>query len=100
MRQGCPYVETQRSVFMKLVVRPGLPWRPQGVRDARVLGCLPRRAANKEWNQHKGNKCVALNKAERSWRPEAHFDIRHGNRARSRFGSVFPYYVPALLWRQ
>jgi hypothetical protein len=27
-------------------VRPGLPWQPQEVRDARVIGYLLRRAAN------------------------------------------------------
>ena len=44
---------------MKL--RPGLPWRPQNVQDARVVTYLPRKAANREWNQPKRKKCVAVN---------------------------------------
>jgi hypothetical protein len=41
--------------------------RPQDVGDARVVGYLLRKAANREWNQPKGEKCVAVNKAGRSW---------------------------------
>ena len=40
---------------------------------------LLRRAANREWNQPKRKKCAAVNKAERSWRSEERFDIRHGD---------------------
>ena len=40
---------------------------------------LSRILANREWNQNKREKCVAVNKAERSWRSEEHFDIRHGD---------------------
>jgi hypothetical protein len=36
------------------------------MRDARVVGYLPRKAANREWNQPK-RKFVKVNKAERSW---------------------------------
>ena len=47
-------------------------------------------------------KCVAVNKAERSWRSEEHFEIRHGDAELvvylasfwSCFGPVFPHYVP------
>ena len=31
------------------------------------MGYLPRKAANREWNEPKRRKCVAVNKAERSW---------------------------------
>ena len=37
-------------------VKPGLPWRCQDVRDARVMESLLRRAANREWNQPKTKK--------------------------------------------
>ena len=35
------------------------------------------RADNKEWNQPKRKKCVAVNKAEKSWRSKEHFNIKH-----------------------
>ena len=38
-----------------------------------------RRAAIRESNQPKRQQCVAVNKAERSWRSEEHFEIRHGD---------------------
>ena len=50
-------------------------------------------------------KYVTVNKTERSWRPEEHFDIRHGDDAefgvcpagfQSYFGPVLPHYAP--LW--
>jgi hypothetical protein len=31
------------------------------------MGYLLRKADNREWNQPKRKKCVAVNKAERSW---------------------------------
>lgn len=58
--------------------KPGWPWRPQDVGGIRVVGFLQRKAASREWKQPK-RKCVAVNKAERSWRSEEHFDIRHGD---------------------
>ena len=83
-------------------VKPGLPWRPQDIGNARAMGYLPRRATNREWNQSKKKKCVAVNKAERSWRSEEHFDIRHGDAEfgvcpadfSSCFSLVFSYYAP------
>ena len=33
---------------------------------------IQRRTASREWNQPKRKKCVAVNKAERSWRSEEH----------------------------
>ena len=36
----------------------------QDVRDPRVIGYLPRRATNVQWNQHWKKKCAALNKGE------------------------------------
>ncbi|KAL6060934.1 hypothetical protein STEG23_012507, partial [Scotinomys teguina] len=62
-----------------VMLKPELRWRSQNVRDARVMGYLKRRAARGEWNQPERNKCAGVNKTERSWRPEEHFDLRHGD---------------------
>jgi hypothetical protein len=35
-----------------------LPWIPQDVQDVRAMGYLLRKAANREWNQHKGKKLL------------------------------------------
>lgn len=81
MRQGCPCMEAQRGHCVKLL-KPGLPWIPQGVRDSRATGHLPPpQYANRDWNEPepKREKCVAVNKAERNWRSEEHFDIRYGD---------------------
>jgi hypothetical protein len=42
-----------------------LPWRPQDVPDARTTGYLLRKAANREWNQTRRKKFVAVNKYEK-----------------------------------
>ena len=49
----------ERPLCEAVKLKPGLPWRTQDVRDARVVGYLPRRAAKREWNQPKRKKCVA-----------------------------------------
>ena len=57
-----------------------MPWRSQGARDTRVVGCLVRRAANREQSQTKRKKRVAVSKAEQSWlRSEECVGIRHGD---------------------
>lgn len=56
------------------------------------------RRAIREWKQPKKERCVTANKAERNWRCEEHFDVRHGDAGcgvqpagfQSRFGPVFP----------
>ena len=81
-------------------VKSALLWRTQNVVDARTVGYQPSKATNREWNQLKRKKCVAVNKAERSWRSEEHFDIRHGDaesgvcpaRFWSCFGPVFLFW--------
>ena len=55
-------------------------------------------------NENSPRECIALKKAERSWRSEEHFDIRRGveefeaclDGFWSCFGSVFPPYVAFL----
>lgn len=37
-----------RSQTLKVAVKLKLPWRPQDVRDARAVGSLSRKAANRE----------------------------------------------------
>lgn len=59
-------------------VKPGSPWIPPDVGDARIVVHLSRRAANRQYNQPKREKCIEMNKAERRWKSEEHFDIRHG----------------------
>jgi hypothetical protein len=64
------------------------------------MGYLLRRAANREWNQPKRKKLVAVSKDEMSWRSEELFDIRHGDTEFkicqagfvSWFGPVLPHY--------
>jgi hypothetical protein len=41
-------------------------WRPQDVIDAKSVGHLLRKAANRKWKQPKRKNYVAVNKAERS----------------------------------
>lgn len=54
-------------------------WRHQDIGDSRAVGYLLKRAAKREWNQPKRKKCVAVNKAKRSWRSEECFDISYGD---------------------
>ena len=49
----------QEAVTLKL------PWRLQDVQDARVMGYLLRKAANREWNQPRRKNFVAVNKDEK-----------------------------------
>ena len=53
-----------RTILEAVMVKPGLPWRPHYFRDTRAIKYLPRRTANREWNQPKRKKCVAINKAK------------------------------------
>jgi hypothetical protein len=48
------------------VMKLWLPWRFQDIRDARAMGYLLRKAANREWNQPRRKNCVIVNKPERS----------------------------------
>lgn len=75
---------------------------PQALGDARAMEFLLRKPANREWIQLKTKKCVAVNKDERIWRSEEHFDISNGD---TEFGvcpaefwvcydPVLPHYAP------
>jgi hypothetical protein len=94
----------ERPLCEAVKLKPGLPWRSQDVGGSIVLGFLSRKAATWRWNQPKREKCVAVNKAERSWSSEEHFDIRPGDAEFrvypagfwSCFASVFSPCVPFL----
>jgi hypothetical protein len=63
----------QEAVTLKL------PWRPKDVKDARAMGYMLRKAANREWNQPRRKQLIAVNKIKKEWRSEDHFDISHGD---------------------
>lgn len=69
----------ERPFCEDVKVKLGLPWRLQDAGDARVMGYLPRKTANREWNQPKREKRVTVKKVEQSWRSEACFDARPGD---------------------
>ena len=48
----------QEAVTLKL------PWRLKDVKDARAMGYMLRKAANREWNQPRRKQFVAVNKDE------------------------------------
>ena len=73
------YGGLEKPLCEAVKMKPGLPWRPQNVGDARAMGYLLRGAANKELNQPKRIKYMVLTKAGRSWISEKHSDKQHGN---------------------
>ena len=88
------------QTFLQNDIKLKLPWRPQDIRDARAVGYLLRKAANREWNQPKRKNCAAINQAERNWRSEKYIDIRHSDAEFEVcpasfwcfFGPIFPFY--------
>jgi hypothetical protein len=42
-----------------------LPWRLKDDKDARAMGYMLRKAANREWNQSRRKQFVAVNKDEK-----------------------------------
>jgi hypothetical protein len=55
------------------------PWRPLNVLDSRVLEYLPRKSVIRNWKESRRKTFVLVNKDERRWRPEEHFDFRNGD---------------------
>lgn len=51
------------------------------------------KTASREWNQPKIKTFVAVNKNERSWRPDDHFDIRYGD---TEFGVLPAGFLPCF----
>ena len=54
-----------------------MPQSPKDVGDAIVLGYLLKKPTKTVLNQPKEKKYVVVNKAEKSWRSEERFGIRH-----------------------
>ena len=62
----------ERPFCAAVKLKPELPWRTQGVRNARAVEYLLSKAANREWNKPK-RKCVLQStKLKKSWRSEEH----------------------------
>ena len=78
------------------------PWRPLDNAEARAVGYLPKKTANRVWNQSNRKKCVSVNRAEKCCRSEEWFYIRHGDSETgvcptgfwSFFNPDFPHYAP------
>jgi hypothetical protein len=93
--------DLERPLYEAVKVTLGLPWRPQDVGDARIVGYLSRGAANREWNKPKREECAVVNKATRNERSAECFDNRHRDTGFqvcaagvwSCFGSVYLYYA-------
>ena len=66
----------ERPLYKAVKVNPRLPRRPQDAGNAGAMGSLPVKAGNRVWNQPKRKRS---NIADRAWRSEEHFDIRHGD---------------------
>ena len=60
-----PKDQVESQTLKQEAVTLKLPWRPQDVRDARAMGYMLRKAANREWNQPRRKKFVAVNKDEK-----------------------------------
>lgn len=56
----------ERPLYEAMEVKPRFSWRPQNAEDVRTVRYLPRKSANREWNQLKRKKWVAINKDKRS----------------------------------
>jgi hypothetical protein len=70
-----PKDQVESQTLKQEAVTLKLPWRPKDVKDARAMGYLLRKAANREWNQPRRKKPVAVNKDEKGveiWRPLWH----------------------------
>ena len=47
----------EKILHEALKLRPGLPWKPQNIEDARAMGYLQKKAVNGDWNKP---KCVSV----------------------------------------
>jgi hypothetical protein len=61
---GVQKIMCRSQILKQEAITLKLPWSPQDVWDARTIGYLLRKAANREWNQLKRKNCVAVNKDE------------------------------------
>ena len=74
----------------------------QDIGDDIALCCIPRRAADRVWNQFKAERCVTVNSAERNWRSEEFLDITHGDAefglCLDGFGIILTQYFLSMLY--
>jgi hypothetical protein len=57
--------DQMESQWKQEAVTLKLPWRLKDVKDARAMGYMLRKVANREWNQPKRKQIVAVNKDEK-----------------------------------
>lgn len=60
----------ERPLCEAVKLKPGLPWRTQDIRDARVMGYLRGELLTQNSTSPRRKKCVIVNKADQSWRSE------------------------------
>ena len=60
-----PKDQVESETLNQEVVSWKLPWRLKDVKDARAMGYMLRKAANREWNQPRRKQFVAVNKDEK-----------------------------------
>ena len=73
-----PKDQVESQTLKQEAVTLKLPWRLKDVKDARAMGYMLRKAANREWNQPR-RKTKQSTKMKKEWRSEDHFDISHGD---------------------
>lgn len=60
-----PKDQVESQTLKEEAVTLKLPWRLKDVKDARAMGYMLRKAANREWNQPRRKQFVAVNKDEK-----------------------------------
>ena len=60
-----PKDQVESQTLKQEAVTLKLPWRLKDVKDARAMGYMLRKAANREWNQPRRKQFVAVNKDEK-----------------------------------
>ena len=63
----------QEAVTLKL------PWRLKDVKDARAMGYMLRKAANRSGTSPGESSLLQSTKMKKEWRSEDRFDISHGD---------------------
>ena len=60
-----PKDKVESQTIKEEAVSLKLPWGLKDVKDARAMGYMARKAANREWNQPRRKQFVAVNKDEK-----------------------------------
>ena len=60
-----PKDQVESQTLRQEAVSLKLPWRLKAVKDARAVGYMMRKAANREWNQPRRKQFVTVNKDEK-----------------------------------